>query len=189
MSGAAVRSGAAFGAGLLFAAGLGVAGMTRPSKVIGFLDLFGSWDPSLALVMGGAVAVGLVSFPFILRRASPFLASRFFLPARRAVDARLFFGSALFGVGWGLAGVCPGPAIVAAVSGAVPILLFVATMALGIVAADRFLPERNAGEEVAATGSPAGAESGAAGAAAASSQTAPAAPPAPPSPAAETTCG
>jgi uncharacterized membrane protein YedE/YeeE len=174
-----LRSAAAFASGLLFAVGLGVAGMTRPSKVIGFLDLFGSWDPSLALVMGGAVAVGLTTFPKILRRASPLFASRFFLPARRVVDARLFFGSALFGVGWGLAGVCPGPALVAALSGAAPILLFVATMVAGIVVADRFLPERQ-GEGGAATNSPVGAESVVAGTPS---------PEAPPSPSVETTCG
>ncbi len=155
MKGPALRNAAAFGSGLVFSLGLGIAGMTRPSKVIGFLDLFGAWDPSLVLVMGGAVFVGLVSFALILRRASPVLVSRFVLPARHSIDARLFLGSALFGVGWGLAGVCPGPALVAAVTGSVPVLAFVAAMAAGLVAADRFAPGRDGDEETAAAPPPA----------------------------------
>jgi uncharacterized membrane protein YedE/YeeE len=147
-AGGILRFLSAFGAGLVFALGLGIAGMTRPSKVIGFLDVFGSWDASLALVMGGALTVGLVSFTLVLRRASPVLASRSFLPATRGVDARLFLGSALFGIGWGLAGVCPGPALVAAVTGAQPVIFFVGAMAVGIFAADRFAPRREDQDEV-----------------------------------------
>jgi len=137
MSETSLRSLAAFGSGLLFSVGLGVAGMTRPSKVIGFLDLFGRWDASLALVMGSAVVVGLVSFPLVLRRASPLLAPRYLLPAARGIDARLLAGAALFGAGWGLAGVCPGPALAALATGAPAFLVFGLGMAGGTVAANR----------------------------------------------------
>ena len=182
MSGASLRSAAAFASGLLFAIGLGVAGMTRPSKVIGCLDLFGAWDPSLALVMGGAVAVGLVSFPLILRRASPVLVPRFILPARRGIDARLYFGSALFGVGWGLAGVCPGPALVAAVTGRTPLLAFVVAMAAGLFAVDRLAARRGGDEDAAASNAPSAIESTAPPRAAAPA-------PRPLSEVVETTCG
>ena len=186
-----LRNGAAFGSGLVFALGLGVAGMTRPSKVIGFLDLFGRWDASLAFVMGGAVLFGLVSFALILRRASPVLVSRFALPARHGLDARLFFGSLLFGAGWGLAGVCPGPALVAVVSGKGPFPAFVAAMAIGLFAADRLFPERGE-EEAHAAIAPAATLPLEAPAAAAASNAAPEelVPPAhPPAAAPETACG
>jgi uncharacterized membrane protein YedE/YeeE len=118
--------------------------MTRPSKVIGFLDLFGRWDASLALVMGSAVCVGLVAFRLILRRPAPLLASRFILPAARGVDNGLLPGAGLFGVGWGLSGLCPGPALAALVTGAPGFLIFVATMAAGAVAANRLEAWRRA---------------------------------------------
>jgi uncharacterized membrane protein YedE/YeeE len=143
----------AFAAGLVFALGLGVAGMTRPSKVIAFLDPSGRWDPSLALVMGAAVAVTLGSFVLVLRRASPVLASRFLLPAARGLDARLFFGSAVFGAGWGLSGICPGPAVVSLVTAAWPLALFAAAMAAGMLAAERLVPLAfSPREEAPATG-------------------------------------
>lgn len=107
----------AFGAGVLFALGLGVSGMTQPAKVLGFLDVTGAWDPSLALVMVGAIGVGFVSLRLTAGWARPWCAPRFNLPTQRAVDARLVAGAAIFGVGWGLAGVCPGPALVAVASG------------------------------------------------------------------------
>ncbi|MEO8504404.1 MAG: DUF6691 family protein [Acidobacteriota bacterium] len=97
--------------GMVFALGLGIAGMTRPSKIIDFLDFFGAWDASLALVMAAAVLVGLGVSPWILRRQSPRLAPRFVLPEVRAIDCPLLFGAAVFGIGWGLAGLCPGPAL------------------------------------------------------------------------------
>ncbi len=96
--------------GLIFGAGLIVGGMTQPSKVIGFLDIAGAWDPSLAFVMGGAIGVFLPLFRLIQKRRAPVYALRFTLPTRRDVDAPLLLGAALFGVGWGLVGYCPGPA-------------------------------------------------------------------------------
>ena len=107
----------AFACGLIFAIGLGLAGMTQPAKVIGFLDLTGAWDPSLAFVMGGAVLVGLIAFPLILARRRPWLGGRFALPERNDIDAPLVAGAALFGMGWGLSGYCPGPALVSLVTG------------------------------------------------------------------------
>lgn len=118
--------------GALFALGLGVAGMTKPSKVIGFLDLAGPWDASLALVMVGAIAVHFALLRVITKRPAPLFDERFHMPTRRDIDARLVVGAALFGVGWALAGFCPGPALVTAASGALPALVFVACMAIGI---------------------------------------------------------
>jgi uncharacterized protein len=97
--------------GLLFGAGLALSGMTRPQKVLGFLDVTGNWDPSLLFVLGGAVSLATVAFHFILRRRSPLLAPSFDLPATRSIDRKLIIGSMIFGVGWGLSGYCPGPAI------------------------------------------------------------------------------
>lgn len=102
---------ASLASGLLFGAGLALAGMTRPQKVLGFLDVAGHWDPSLIFVMGGAVTVAAVAFHFILRRSSPLLAPSFDLPKSKAIDLRLMVGAMIFGVGWGLSGYCPGPAI------------------------------------------------------------------------------
>jgi uncharacterized protein len=101
-----------FLAGLLFGLGLCLSGMTSPTKVLGFLDLAGAWDPSLAFVMVGAIAVAFIAFRVASRRAATFSGHAFQLPTSRTIDARLVGGSALFGVGWGLAGLCPGPAIV-----------------------------------------------------------------------------
>jgi uncharacterized protein len=102
----------AFAAGLVFGIGLIVSGMSDPAKVLGFLDLAGKWDPSLALVMAGAIAVGLAAFALAKRRRTTWLNLPMLLPDARQVDKRLLAGSALFGVGWGLAGICPGPALV-----------------------------------------------------------------------------
>ncbi len=102
----------AFALGLLFGFGLCLSGMTQPTKVQGFLDVFGHWDPSLALVMGGAVAVGLVGFWLSRRLDQSLLGEPFKFPPESGVDGQLLIGSAIFGVGWGLSGVCPGPAIV-----------------------------------------------------------------------------
>lgn len=118
--------------GVLFAIGLGVAGMTKPSKVIGFLDLFGEWDASLAFVMLGAISVYFVAFRLITKRKAPLFDTRFFVPTRRDLDPRLLLGAAVFGVGWGLGGYCPGPGLVTAASGALPALVFVASMAVGM---------------------------------------------------------
>jgi hypothetical protein len=118
----------AYVCGLLFAVGLGISGMTHPSKVLAFLDFTGDWDPSLALVMGSGVLVNLVFFRMATRRGAPLLAPSFSLPSKTAVDASLLGGAALFGVGWGLGGFCPGPAIVSVVTGTTPVVAFVAAM-------------------------------------------------------------
>jgi len=123
-----------FLAGLLFAAGLVLGGMTQPLKVIGFLDFTGgAWDPSLAFVMGGALTVYAVAFRLVTRRDKPVLAERFQIPTRRDLPPRLFVGASLFGIGWALAGFCPGPAVVAVGSGMTEALLFLPGMAGGML--------------------------------------------------------
>jgi uncharacterized protein len=108
----AAQSIAALGSGLLFGLGLAVAQMTDPRKVLGFLDVAGPWDPSLALVLGGAVGVSLIAFRYILRRSRPVFGERFQVPTNRPwLEPRLLLGAALFGVGWGISGYCPGPAL------------------------------------------------------------------------------
>ena len=120
-------------AGALFGLGLSVSGMMNPAKVIGFLDFAGGWDPTLAFVMGGALLVSIPAFRLILGRQRPILAGGFELPTRSALDARLLGGAALFGVGWGLSGFCPGPAVAALVTGLAPVFAFVAAMMAGMV--------------------------------------------------------
>ncbi|WP_434631401.1 DUF6691 family protein [Chromobacterium sp. CV08] len=122
----------AFLAGLIFGIGLIAAGMANPAKVLGFLDLAGRWDPSLALVMAGAIAVALPAFAVARRRERALLGEAMQLPAARSVDRRLLLGSLVFGAGWGLAGVCPGPALVLAGSGLPSGLLFLAAMLAGM---------------------------------------------------------
>jgi uncharacterized membrane protein YedE/YeeE len=121
-----------FIAGIIFALGLGISGMTRPIKVIGFLDFFGNWDPSLAFVMAGAIAVYFVANRRRRTMPSPLLAAKFAIPTRSDLDAPLIIGAAIFGVGWGLGGFCPGPALTSLASGALPVIIFVAAMAAGI---------------------------------------------------------
>ena len=123
----------AFAAGLAFGIGLIVSGMTDPGKVIGFLDVAGAWDPSLALVMGGAVLVGLFAFMLARRRAKSFLGGAMHLPQRRDIDPRLVGGSLAFGIGWGLAGFCPGPALVSFGAGEDKAAVFVAAMLIGML--------------------------------------------------------
>lgn len=118
-------------AGLLFAVGLAVGGMTDPNKVLAFLDVTGDWDPSLAFVMAGAVGVYAVAFRLVGRRAAPLFRKAFALPTRRDIDGRLVGGAVLFGLGWGLSGYCPGPAVVGLTSLAPGALVFGAAMALG----------------------------------------------------------
>jgi uncharacterized membrane protein YedE/YeeE len=118
--------------GLIFGAGLILAGMTDPSKVIGFLDVAGHWDPSLALVMGGAILVGLVAFRFAHKRTANFFGGAMHLPTRRDVDLRLAGGSLVFGIGWGMAGFCPGPALTALGTGSSKAMIFVAAMIAGM---------------------------------------------------------
>lgn len=127
-------------AGVLFGLGLGVSGMVRPTKVLAFLDVAGPWDPSLAFVMVGAIAVHAVAVVIARRRHAPLGASHFHWPPRTAVDARLVGGAALFGVGWGLGGFCPGPALTSAASGSAPSLVFVVAMVIGMVIHDARRP-------------------------------------------------
>jgi uncharacterized membrane protein YedE/YeeE len=122
----------AFASGLLFGLGLILAGMANPAKVQGFLDLFGTWDPSLAFVMGGAIAVGLAVFAIAGRMRRTFLDLAFSLPTNQGIDARLLGGSVAFGAGWGLAGFCPGPALVALGAGEPKAIAFVAAMLAGM---------------------------------------------------------
>jgi uncharacterized protein len=122
----------AFSSGLLFGLGLIVSQMVNPAKVLGFLDIFGNWDPSLAFVMGGAVAVSALGYLIAKRRGVPVLAPRLEIPTRRDLDPRLIGGAALFGIGWGLAGLCPGPALVALTFGPWQVFVFVAAMIVGI---------------------------------------------------------
>jgi uncharacterized protein len=124
---------ASFFAGLLFAAGLVAGGMTQPAKVVGFLDVTGGgWDPSLAFVMGGALVVYGVAFRLITGMKEPIFGPRFQIPSRGDLPPRLFVGAALFGIGWGLSGFCPGPAIVGVGSGMVEALLFLPGMLVGM---------------------------------------------------------
>lgn len=132
----------AFFTGALFAAGLVLGGMTQPSKVLGFLDLFGAWDPSLALVMGGALLIHAPLYHLIRRRRAPLLEAKFHIPTRRDLDPRLITGAALFGVGWGLGGYCPGPGLASLVSGTEP-LVFVAAMIIGMYAQRGTEPARH----------------------------------------------
>ena len=122
----------AFASGLLFGLGLIVSQMVNPAKVLGFLDIFGNWDPSLALVMGGAVAVSALGYLIAKRRGVPVLAPRLEIPTRRDLDSRLIGGAALFGIGWGLAGLCPGPALVGLTFGPWQMFVFVAAMIIGM---------------------------------------------------------
>jgi len=119
-------------AGLVFGLGLILSGMANPAKVLGFLDLAGPWDPSLALVMAGAIAVGLAAFFVARTRTVSFLGAEMKLPNARHVDRRLVVGSLLFGVGWGIAGFCPGPGLVALGMGEMKAVVFVAAMLLGM---------------------------------------------------------
>ncbi|MBI5927292.1 MAG: YeeE/YedE family protein [Aquabacterium sp.] len=118
-------------AGAVFGLGLAIAQMTNPLKVLNFLDVAGTWDPSLAFVMGAAVMITLVGFRLVLRRKAPLLGERFHLPTLVHVDRQLLLGSALFGIGWGLTGYCPGPALATLLSGNVEAYLFVPAMLLG----------------------------------------------------------
>ena len=134
---------AALLSGLLLGVGLVIAGMTNPAKVTGFLDILGPWDPSLALVMVGAIGVHFLLLRPILRRPRPLFEDRFQVPPRAGVDGRLVAGAAVFGVGWGLGGVCPGPGIVDAAAGSSYALVFTVAMALGALGV--VVPRRRVG--------------------------------------------
>ena len=127
---------ASFGCGLIFGAGLLLSGMTQPMKVLGFLDVLGVWDPTLALVMAAALLVSFVGFRVARQRAKPILAAEHMWPTRTDIDAPLLIGSALFGVGWGLVGLCPGPALVNFATLMPQVIVFVVAMAAGLLTKD-----------------------------------------------------
>lgn len=120
--------------GLIFGAGLAVSGMVNPAKVLGFLDVTGQWDPSLLLVMAGGVGVFALGFLLVKRSGRPLMAAKFEIPTRRDIDPKLVIGAALFGIGWGLAGFCPGPALTGLAFGLTKVYVFVAAMVAGSVA-------------------------------------------------------
>lgn len=121
--------------GLIFGVGISVSGMANPAKVLNFFDVTGSWDPSLAFVMGGALAVTLIGYRFVLKRSAPLMADSFQLPTRRDLDLPLIGGSAFFGIGWGIAGFCPGGALPALGTGRIEVITFVGALLAGILAA------------------------------------------------------
>src|SRR5258708_22240477 len=122
--------------GLVFGAGLLVSGMVRPTKVLGFLDIFGAWDPSLAVVMAAALAVAAPGFMLARNRPRPVLAAQYFWPGKSEIDAPLVLGAGLFGIGWGLVGLCPGPALESLATLSPGVVVFVAAMAVGMVIHD-----------------------------------------------------
>lgn len=124
-------------AGIVFGLGLAVSGMSDPAKVLNFLDVAGTWDPTLAFVMGGALCVTTPGFYLARRRARPLFETAFHLPTRSDIDGRLLAGAAIFGLGWGIAGLCPGPALADIASGMPVILAFVAAMIAGALLHDR----------------------------------------------------
>ena len=130
----------AFCSGVLFSIGLGISGMTQPQKVIGFLDVFGTWDPSLTFVMvGGIISYLILQFAIQRRFPTPVLASEFQIPTRKNIDRNLMLGALLFGVGWGRGGYCPGPALTSLGSGSMSAVLFVVALGVGMFLADRVI--------------------------------------------------
>ncbi|MEX1235867.1 MAG: DUF6691 family protein [Roseovarius sp.] len=121
--------------GLVFGIGIALSGMINPAKVLNFFDVAGTWDPSLAFVMGGALIVTALGYRLVLRRPAPLLSAKFQLPTRRDLDLPLIGGSAVFGVGWGIAGFCPGGALPALGTGRAEVFIFVAALLAGIIAA------------------------------------------------------
>lgn len=125
--------------GLIFGVGISISGMANPAKVLNFFDIAGTWDPSLVFVMGGAVVVAFFGYRIVLRRPAPVLDAKFHLPDNPRIDARLLGGSALFGIGWGIAGFCPGGALPALGTGQIDVFVFVAALIAGIFAAKRLI--------------------------------------------------
>lgn len=139
----------AFTVGLIFGLGIAVSGMINPAKVLNFFDVAGHWDPSLIFVMGGALITTFIGYRVVLRRPAPLIEERFQLPTNIAIDARLIGGSAVFGLGWGIAGFCPGAALPALATGKVEVLAFVGALLAGIWVARRILA-RQAGRRMTA---------------------------------------
>jgi hypothetical protein len=128
--------------GLVFGAGLLISGMVQPTKVLGFLDLFGKWDPSLAVVMAAALAVAVPGFMLAGRRPAPLLAESYSLPTKTGIDGPLIAGAAMFGIGWGLVGLCPGPALESLATLSPGVIVFAVAMAIGMVAHDAWQKSR-----------------------------------------------
>lgn len=143
---------AALASGLIFGFGLALSQMINPAKVLGFLDVAGSWDPSLAFVMGGAVAITLVAFRFVLKRQGPIWGDRFMVPTRQDLDIRLISGASVFGIGWGLVGYCPGPALASLAYLLPETVVFIASMLVGAAVIRLWLTPGTA----ATAGNPAG---------------------------------
>ncbi|MFS2154910.1 DUF6691 family protein [Rhizobium sp. Rhizsp42] len=137
MSRNSYQFGAAVASGIVFGIGLSLSGMLNPVRVQGFLDVFGNWDPSLAFVLGGAVAVAFVGVQVMKRMRHPAFDDSFHLPTNRKIDAPLVIGSALFGLGWGIGGFCPGPAVASLSAGIPQTVLFVLAMLIGMTLYDR----------------------------------------------------
>ena len=132
--------------GLVFGTGLLVSGMVQPEKVLGFLDIFGAWDPSLAIVMAAALAVSAPGFVMVRRRARPVFAAQNLWPIKMGIDRQLVGGAVLFGIGWGLVGLCPGPALENLATLSPGVMVFIAAMALGMVLHDLWVKRRGAAE-------------------------------------------
>ena len=129
-----------FFSGVLFSIGLGISGMTQPQKVIGFLDVFGAWDISLAFVMvGGIISYLIFQLTIQKRFSTPLLAKQFYIPTQNEIDKRLIFGAVLFGIGWGLGGYCPGPALTSLGAGSLSTIAFVVSMGFGMLIADKVI--------------------------------------------------
>jgi uncharacterized membrane protein YedE/YeeE len=122
--------------GLVFGVGISISGMANPAKVLNFFDVAGIWDPSLGFVMGGALIVTFIGYRYVLKRPTPMLSQTFYLPGRRDLDLPLIGGSAVFGIGWGIAGFCPGGALPALGTGSVDVWIFVTALLAGIVIAN-----------------------------------------------------
>lgn len=125
--------------GILFGLGLGLSQMVDRDRVLGFLNITGTWDPTLLFVLGGAVGVTLLAFRFVLRRSSPLFSPKFYLPTKKNIDQRLITGAAIFGIGWGIAGYCPGPGLVALVLGAWNPVIFIVALVAGSLACEWYL--------------------------------------------------
>lgn len=136
----AMKTAAGYGAGLMFGLGLAISGMTDPARVLGFLDIAGVWDPTLIFVLGAAVITTFIGYRLVFKRPAPLLGGVFQLPTKRELDGKLLGGAALFGVGWGLSGYCPGPAIASIGRLSLPLAAMLVAMVLGWFAAKRLSP-------------------------------------------------
>lgn len=139
MKNTVLQGAASLGCGVIFGFGLSLSGMLDPARVQGFLDVFGAWDPSLMFVLGGAVVVATIGMMLVKKMAKPVLADQFNLPTKTRIDTPLVLGSAIFGIGWGLGGFCPGPALASSPMGYGTVLAFIAAMVVGMVVHDRFV--------------------------------------------------